>query len=116
MKVLEIGLPCSPSKRIEDKVLTVTEVLITFGGGMGGSSRKYYVMSIEDNKYTLVSGEVIKLNPRFIVSEREVRIVKQVIEANSLITEFILLKHGEEYNLLDKYDDRCRDRKLTNLV
>jgi len=123
MRTLEIGLPCSPSKRIESEEIKATEIIITYGGGMGGANKKYYATEVVDNTLTLITGEVVKINPRYVVTERNVTLVKQVIDttehsnyhshtcSKSIVTEYHLLEYGEEYKITDKYI-QAKDGKI----
>ena len=36
-KVLNFGLPCSPSSKVGEEKHKAKKVLLTYGGGMGGS-------------------------------------------------------------------------------
>jgi hypothetical protein len=107
-KVIEIGWPCSPSTNIQLKLINATEVLYTYGGGMGGASK---------DKYKDLTGELMYINPDYIVTKREVQLVKQVTDAKAhrnyrekkvkscIITRYILLPYRAEYKLVNKYTD-----------
>ncbi|MHA2084719.1 MAG: hypothetical protein ACXABD_13260 [Candidatus Thorarchaeota archaeon] len=116
-KVIEIGWPCSPSTNIQLKLVNATEVLYTYGGGMGGASVKLYATDTSGDKYTDLTGEVRYINPDYIVTKREVQLVKQVTDAKAhrnyrekkvkscIITRYILLPYRAEYKLVNKYTD-----------
>jgi len=115
MKTLKIGLSCSPSKRISSDNFKATEILISYGGGMGGANKTFYVINKNGNQYTLISGEVIILNPNFIVMERQVELVEQVIDTTahsnystktceqSILTEYYKLEYRQDYALVNEY-------------
>ena len=115
MKKIKIGLPCSPSHRIEYTELKVTEVLISYGGGMGGINKKYYGMDIINNNFKLITGEIIYINPNYIVTKRDVTIIKQIINTTghtnyqgkicneSILTQLFLLDYNEDYEIINEY-------------
>ena len=117
-KVIEIGWPCSPSTNIQLKLISATEVLYTYGGGMGGASVKLYATDIYKDKYKDITGELIYINPDYIVTKREVQLVKQVTDAKAhrnyreekvkscIITRYILLPYQAEHKLVNKYKDK----------
>ena len=116
MKTYEIGYPCSPSNNISHETIKATEILVTWGGGMGGSSKRYYALSKNGkNEFKLLDGDTIKINQEYIVHEKKVTIIKVVtdITAHSnyhkktcnkaIKTEYILLNFGEVPAYVDKY-------------
>lgn len=119
MKKIQIGLPCSPAHIVEHEMIKVTEVLISYGGGMGGASRTYFCTNVQKSDpfylLTRINTEVKKVNPRFIVEMGDIRIVKVVTDTTAhknyhggnhpktLKTEYFRLRHGEDYEIVDKY-------------
>lgn len=74
-----IGLPCSPSTRTNQEIKQVKEIMVTFGGGMGGSSTTYYgdIISDEDGFINIkdFQNETIKLNKLHIVHIKDKQLV-----------------------------------------
>ena len=89
MKKTEIGLSCTPSTITGTKEINVNKLLLSFGGGMGGSNITYYATSIKKNTdfwdITLYTGEKVEINPSFIVSNKTRKIVKVIAD----ITQYI---------------------------
>ena len=118
----EIGYPCSPSQNISQDRIKATEILVTWGGGMGGASKRYYALKKNGNELHLLNGDIIKLNPNFIVHEKEVNIVKVVTDTtehsnfrkhtvnSSIVTQYILLKFGEIATFVDDYKSADNER------
>jgi len=111
MKTLEIGLPCAPGELISNEEIKTTEILVSWGGGMGGANKRYYATSKNGNEYTLIDGDKIKLNPNFIVHEKEVRLVKNITtntNSNMNFTKkirFIQLGVKQNWISIDRYDN-----------
>lgn len=115
MGKLTIGLKCTPSKLVSATAMGVTKVFITYGGGMGGGNRTYYCtdfyMNTSKKMYiaTLISGEEIEINPRYVVVIETKILVKVVTDKtahanyhdakykSSILTEYIELEHGETF-------------------
>ena len=118
MKKIQIGLPCSPSRRVSAETMKVTEILISYGGGMGGSNQTFYVTKINGNEITLITGEVIKLNPNFIVMEKSVVLVKQVIDTTdhsnyhvkrfkkTIVTEYHKIDYNKDFEFTNESHDK----------
>jgi hypothetical protein len=78
-KTIKIGKPFSPSEIIDFSTEEWTEVLVTYGGGMGGVSAKHYTKSdIDLNKEFVeiinIYGVKITLNTRYIVRINKVNV------------------------------------------
>ena len=136
MKKLTIGLSCSPSKIIKHEEITLKEVLISYGGGMGGANMTYFcteavkVATTPFYKLTRVNGEEKRVNERFIVEMGNVRLVKVVSDVTAhrnyrdknatngekvITTEYFKLEYDEEYEVVNKYvsrSDGLGDRKV----
>ena len=88
MKTYVIGLPCSPSVSLGHSEIPVTEVLISYGGGMGGANQTYYTTLIDKESdehfftLTLFDDKKVKINPAFIVSlTPNITLVEHVVDA-----------------------------------
>jgi hypothetical protein len=109
MRALKITPPCQPSEHLNFGEIKATEILVSWGGGMGGANKTYYTTKNNGGDYTLLDGSVITLNPEFIVHKKKVKLVKMVTdttkhtnyhEDNSIktvVTEIFKLEHGQEY-------------------
>lgn len=84
MKKVKIGLTCSPSHIVSRKDFKVTSILISYGGGLGGTHEMYYatdIKKVKDSKMIKIKtflGEIVELNEDFIVSKKEAEVIKQV--------------------------------------
>ena len=97
-----ISAPCSPSTRIDSKSIEVTKIIITFGGGMGGSSQTFYanrVDKIPDGMLSVetINGRVLELNPRYVVSKEKTIILKVVTDTT---------KHSNYHEKMCNYSER----------
>lgn len=112
MGTIKISRPCTPSTVLETKEIKATEVLVSWGGGLGGASKKYYSISENNNDYEILPhGEFIELNPNFIVHKKDVKIVKMVTKTTNsyytkgdgevVITDFHLIPSGSSYVIDD---------------
>lgn len=123
--IVEIGLPCTPSKRISTELINAMEILVSWNGGLGGSSKYYYATSFDKNSNgaELIDGDKIAINPTFIVHAKDVIIAKQVIDRtphanyiqngyNSyIITDYFLIDFGYNPIFVDKYIHEYRNCK-----
>lgn len=80
-----ISAPCSPSKRIDSKNIEAVKIVITFGGGMGGSSQTFYANKVDKTSDGMLSietvdGRELELNPRYVVSKERTIILKVVTD------------------------------------
>jgi len=124
METLKIGLPVTPAKHLSLDIILATEILITYGGGVGGSNKTYYAIDsgTNMNDYIVLNGETVFINPEFIVTKRKVRIAKVITDTTghsnhskvtcecSMLTRYILLKFEELYEL-DAYSYDRMDAK-----
>ncbi len=129
MKTYRVGKPVSPSNNLETILLKAKEILITYGGGMGGANKTYYVTKVNGNEYTLITGEVIKLNKDFIVRERDVKLVKVTTDTTehsnyrsitckqSIVVAYHLLEFNQEYvsGEVNESDQNVIYRDLTTI-
>ena len=120
MEKMKIGLSCSPSKILSHEKMSVTKVLLTYGGGMGGASETHYCTDVLERvtdtpvsytRLTTIKGEVIEVNPRYIVKKTKVNLVKMVDDSTahanyyapkvkkSISINFIELQQGQDYEV-----------------
>lgn len=97
-----IAAPCSPSVRIDSKNIEVMKIIITFGGGMGGSSQTFYASRVNKTSDGMlaietVEGRELELNPRYIVSKEKTIILKVVTDTT---------QHSNYREKLCKYSER----------
>lgn len=100
MKKFEIGLPCTPAKHIEREKRELKQVLVSYGGGMGGSNVTYYCTDIKKGTpfYHLIiinkegNEEEIQVNPTFIVEIRDIKVVKSIVDITAHKNY-----HGDKY-------------------
>jgi len=109
-KKIIIGCPHSPLKRIATEEIPVTKVLITYGGGMGGSSGTYYATrrsDISDKKIKIltIDGRIIDIGTNFIVTEEDVIIVKNQYERPDTTTFYTynVISKNMKYELIEGY-------------
>jgi len=129
MKTLEIGLCVSPSKILSIDEIKVTRVLISYGGGMGGSKETFYVTNIDkmaDSNLglTLFNDRVIIQNPTFIVNKEEIKLIKVVTDSTahtnyndkkckkSIITQYFWAYLDEKFIQVNNYNDKMNERKI----
>jgi hypothetical protein len=118
-KVIEIGLPCSPAKFISADLFKVIKLLVTYGGGMGGTSKVFHCIEVKKGEkfyeVILLTGECRKINPAYIVEESYPEVVKVITDMTEHVnfhskvcniacqTRFIELPYGGTYKLVNKY-------------
>jgi hypothetical protein len=88
MKTVTIGLPCTPSKNISKEEMKVTEILVSWGGGMGGSSQRLYGKVLlgateECLVFQTIQGEEIEIGTKYIVTKKSVTLVKIVTDVTA---------------------------------
>ena len=120
-----VGLPCSPSKIIGQKVIKAKRILITYGGGMGGANKTYYFTKqkkLADGllQLTLVDGKKVEVNPFFIVDKNDCKILQLKTDITAhcnyhsntlgtkskIETEYIYLDENETFTMVDRYVPR----------
>jgi hypothetical protein len=128
MKTIKIGVSCSPNTYIvSHEIIKGKKLLVSFGGGIGGSSKTYFcteVIQMRDPKeptilrVRLLSGEVIELNPVFVVETKERDIVKVVsnvtghrnyskkIYREVIETEYFEMLYDEQPMFIEDYTSR----------
>jgi hypothetical protein len=128
-KTIKIGLPCTPSRILSHEKVETSKVLISYGGGMGGASQKHYCTDVLERdkgmwRLTLLSGEMIEVNPAFIVSVEPRTLVKVVSDTTAhanyhskvckerILTEYIGLQFGEDYVITNEYTNREDNRLI----
>ena len=127
-----IGLPVSPAKHLDTTSKMVTKILITFGGGMGGSNKTYYATKMEklnenEVELSLYDGEVIIINPTFIVERKEVQLIHNAVDSTdhtnyyqikvkkSITNRFIVIGKTDTFSLsneLQSYSNNDLGDKL----
>ena len=122
-KIINIGLPCTPSKRTSSKTIEGFRVFITYGGGMGGGNKTYYATKLNSVgwcwKLTLIDGYVIEVNPKFVVECEDCKIVINEYSFDNIpyykdcngITQYYFLHLNEDAKNLDI---RGNDIKLSD--
>lgn len=124
-----IGVPCSPAKPMGATIQNVTRILMSFGGGMGGSTKTYYatkVIGINDREIVIktFNGQDLTINPRFIVESEVMNLVKVVTDTlpwknynnttfkKHITTEYILIGPNDTYsistNLTHRHDAKFK--------
>ena len=77
---IELGLACSPSTITDVQELAVTKFLVSYGGGMGGANQTHYALDYKKTKdyyvLYLLNGNTIEINPRFVVSKQDKKVVR----------------------------------------
>lgn len=81
MKQVVIGLSCSPSNIIGQKIIKAKRILITYGGGLGGTNKTYHFTkqkTLSDGliQLTLLDGKKVDINPFFIVSKNDCKMLR----------------------------------------
>ena len=80
-KTIKIGKPSGSARLVENSEMKVDEVMISYGGGMGGGNQTFYGILLKQKEgektqhLTTVSGRGIDLNPRWIVKREKVTLV-----------------------------------------
>ena len=105
-KVLEIGKAMSPSTFVgKGELKNMKRILVSYGGGMGGSNKTYYTEKIHKEQavngtWNIVDihGNMIELNPRFIV---------EVVDTKVLILNTDITEHANYHK------QTCQSRILT---
>ncbi len=121
-KVIEIGAPRSPSKHMETTTGTITKLLVTYGGGMGGVNKTYYATKIKKTEglwcLSLIEGYDIEINPHYLVEKecgKYAKIVYDITDhANynnrvcnkSISIEYFFLHSNEEVKIIKEYSSR----------
>jgi hypothetical protein len=117
----KVGLSCTPSKIIKHEVIEVTEYLVSYGGGMGGSNARFYSKKLINPKKVdsigveLYNGEVLTIHKNFIVTERKKRILKIVSDITKHVNyhkhvcdskhevTYYKLNFGDDFELVNEY-------------
>jgi len=121
-KTIKIGLSCSPSRILSHEKIETSKILVSYGGGMGGANEKHYCTKVVRDeklwKLTLLTGEVIEVNPEFIVEVAPRTLVKVVSDITehrnyhsktcklAIETEYIGLHFGEDYAIANDFKYR----------
>jgi hypothetical protein len=136
-KIITFGLPCTPAKIIKHEITqNIERVLLSYGGGIGGSTQTLFIKDREDSitgepfmDVTKINGYPDKLNKNFIVKITPVRLYTVVtdITANrnyhtnvckSAIHTEVFVLEMDEYPVIetDKYHGDNSDRRIINEV
>lgn len=123
MKTIQIGLPCTPASIISHETIEGKKILVSYGGGIGGVSKFHHctaVIEMRDPKeptilrLILLSGEVIEVNPLYVVEKYDRKYVKLVSDitghknfygkvcSKAIRIEFIELQYDENYLILEE--------------
>jgi hypothetical protein len=84
-----IGIPVSPARRVSCDEVDGFEVMVSCGGGMGGSKMKYYTTEVKKKagnsivKIKTIDNRQLELTDRFIVHIEPVRLVKAVFDTTA---------------------------------
>jgi hypothetical protein len=126
MKTIKIGVSCTPSTYIvSHEIIQGKKVLVSYGGGLGGTSKIYFCKEVYEPKpaesmrlLILLTGEVVRVNGRFIVeiSDREiVKVISNItghmnynkkIYSKVIETEYFELLYGEKPMFISDYTAR----------
>ena len=129
MKTIKIGVSCSPNTYIvSHELLKGKKVLVSYGGGLGGSSKTYHCTEIYEPEssmrvltmrtLTLLTGEKIRVNGRFILEIAERNYVKLVsnvtghrnynskVCSKAIETEYFELLYDEQPMFVSDYTSR----------
>ncbi len=89
-KTVVIHKECSPSKRISHEETPAKEILISYGGGMGGASHTYYgtVKPKKGDKTMLIvhdykTDEIVEINRKFVVSMTDKKLLTVVTDVTA---------------------------------
>lgn len=108
------------SEGIEIKEVTKYEILVTFGGGMGGANRRYYSNDIKksnifDNEnYISIDyfGEEIELNLAHIVEIKKCLTVEMFNKAQNSLRVFNVGRADKNYKIEYKYASDWYESKI----
>ena len=116
----------APSVLVSATAMGVTKVLISYGGGMGGSHKTYYCTDFQLKKSNgmyvakLIEGEIIQINPSYVVEIKTRVLVKFVTDKtahanyhdvkfkSSILTEYIELEHDETFEATNENRNGCK--------
>lgn len=119
MKTIKIGLPVAPAKNIDITEIKIVEILISYGGGMGGVNETFYAIGIKKKeKVTNIknfdSREIV-INNDFIVKTEAKKLVKVVTDTTahtnhknmkcnkSIVRCWYKVNSNENYEVFGKY-------------
>ncbi len=125
-KLITVGLPCSPANFIKKSTKTVTEILISHGGGMGGASYKKYgtIIKRHDNgflKFETFLGEQIEINLSWVVSIENKQLIEIIVDVTEhsnyhkhtcekhITTECCIVDLSDEVVFNDSFDHDDRN-------
>jgi hypothetical protein len=121
MKKHTIGVPCTPSTMLDHTEQRVTRFLLSYGGGMGGSTKTYYateVIPVNDReiKIKTIDESEPTINPNFVVESEPMRCIKLVTDTTShrnngeirkrVLTEYFVMKLADTYQISNQYTGR----------
>ena len=130
---ITIGLPCSPATLVSTESVPVTQVQLSYGGGMGGSNELLYgtiEQELDGNRFIFKTylGEEIEINRNFVVTIREKRLVVAIVDVTehknyngtvcqkSIQTEYSIVDVSDNVDFVDSYDSDTNGRKVINTV
>lgn len=119
MKTIKIGKTCSPSTILSHTEIEVDELHLSFGGGMGGGSKKLYgvVMELKEGFYTIttIGGRTIEVGKGFVVTKEQVKLVSVTSDITAhrnyhkhcckshIETRYYLVRKDENFKIVHDY-------------
>ena len=120
-KEFSIWLPCSPSKVESVRETTGLEFVLSWGGGMGGSTKTVYADKLiptptekqlydvrSDGDITFINAKTNEeevINSKFVVTKRQVKLVK-------VLTDITAWKNLSERNEGDELTREAKEERL----
>jgi hypothetical protein len=125
MKIIKIGVSCTPNSYIvSHEIIKSKKLLVSYGGGVGGISKFYFCTKVVEMNnpsmlaITLLDGEYFELNPAFVVETKDRDIVKVVsnvtghrnynkkIYREVIETEYFEMLYDEQPMFIEDYTSR----------
>ena len=106
------------SKIVKHEIIKADEILITFGGGMGGGNIKYFAIknkskSTRSIEIRTVDGRDIFLTRDHIVYQEPVRLLKMVFNTHRGIeTKYFRLRKGDTYTVKNEWVHYTSDKSV----
>jgi len=106
-KNFEFGLCCTPATMVDTQELGATEILISYGGGMGGANQTIYALDYKLDKdnslynIEVLDGTTTKINKDFIVKIQDKTIIRTETDVRKRSDGF---KTIVNYYAIDKND------------
>lgn len=124
MNTIRIGLSCTPSEILDYKTVKCQRMIISYGGGIGGSKKEYFAKKVTRNKTTnmlsieFVQGGKIQVNPSFLVEQEECEVFILTTDITkhvnyhsrqcnkSILTEYFKISFGNKVEIVNQYTPR----------